>query len=223
MARQAVAQPRTSSLWLARDWSTRRIRRYLKRGLDIAVAGIGLLLVAPFLLAIALAIRIESPGRAMFRQRRIGLHGRTFGVYKFRTMIDGADELKTELRHQNGHNGVLFKLEADPRITRVGRFLRRFSLDELPQLLNVVRGEMSLVGPRPLPVEDCDFELDGMRTRLVVRPGLTGLWQVSGRSLLTDEEMIHLDHTYIARWSLALDATIVLRTIPAVISGRGAY
>lgn len=223
MARQAVARPRTSTLWIARDRSSQRVRRHLKRGLDIAAAGIGLLLAAPLFFAIALAIRIESPGRAMFRQKRLGLRGRTFGVFKFRTMIDGADGLKTELRHQNGHNGFLFKLEDDPRITRVGRFLRRFSLDELPQLINVLRGEMSLVGPRPLPVEDCDFELDGMRTRLVVRPGLTGLWQVSGRSLLTDEEMLHLDHSYIARWSLTLDATIVLRTIPAVISGRGAY
>lgn len=223
MARQAVARPRITSVLLARDWSTKRTRRLLKRGLDVVIAAFALAVVSPLLLAVALVIRLETPGRAMFRQQRLGLRGRTFGVYKFRTMIDGADELKNDLRHENGHNVVLFKLEDDPRITRVGRILRRFSLDELPQLLNVVRGEMSLVGPRPLPVEDCDHELDGMRTRLVVRPGLTGLWQVSGRSLLTDEEMLHLDHAYIAEWSLVLDASIVLRTIPAVLTGRGAY
>lgn len=223
MSRQAVAQPRTYSLRLVRVRSARRVRRYVKRVLDVFLAGIGLLLAAPFFLAIALAIRIESPGRAMFRKERMGLHGRTFGVFKFRTMIDGADYLKPELRHLNWSDGVLFKLEDDPRVTRVGRVLRRFFLDELPQLLNVVRGEMSLVGPRPLDVDDYDFELEGMRSRLAVRPGMTGLWQVSGGSSLGTEALIRLDHQYIASWSLLVDSWILLRTIPAVLMGRGAF
>lgn len=196
---------------------------FVKRCVDLFVGGVMLIVTAPIFLAIILAIRAESSGRAVFRQPRVGLGGRTFGLLKFRTMIDGAEELRDDLLYLNETNGILFKMRNDPRITRVGRILRRFSLDELPQLINVLQGEMSLVGPRPIAVEDYDFDRPGMRSRLMVKPGLTGLWQVSGRSELTEEEMVELDHAYLERSNLFLDVRILLLTISAVLNGRGAY
>jgi lipopolysaccharide/colanic/teichoic acid biosynthesis glycosyltransferase len=180
--------------------------------------------LAPVMLAIALVIMVESPGPALFRQTRVGKDGKLFTIFKFRTMCDGADLEHERLNAEVGDpSSVLFKLRSDPRVTRVGQFLRRYSLDELPQLLNVVRGDMSLVGPRPaLPTEVERYEPD-TRRRLAVRPGITGLWQVSGRSDLTWNESVRLDLRYVDNWSLAGDLRLVGRTFGAVVSHRGAY
>ncbi|MFF0575066.1 sugar transferase [Streptosporangium saharense] len=190
---------------------------------DKAAAGFALLLLAVPMLTIALLIRVTSPGPALFRQVRVGRGGREFDVVKFRTMVNDAERRKVELQQSNEFDGVLFKMRNDPRITRVGAFLRRYSLDELPQLLNVVRGEMSLVGPRPpLPSEVAQYGAD-VRRRLVVKPGMTGLWQVSGRSDLSWEESVRLDLRYVENWSLFLDLQILWKTWSAVIGGEGAY
>jgi exopolysaccharide biosynthesis polyprenyl glycosylphosphotransferase len=194
-----------------------------KRVFDLAVAGIGLLILSPIFLGVALAVRITSPGPVLYRQRRVGLRGRPFTMMKFRTMLTGSDAMIEQLRIQHGVADLMFKLPDDPRVTPVGRFLRRFSLDELPQLLNVVRGEMTLVGPRPpLPDEVAHYE-DWQFDRLEVRPGITGLWQVSGRSDLSFEECVRLDLFYIENWSLAYDLYIVAKTLPVLVSRRGAY
>ena len=159
----------------------------------------------------------------LYRDRRIGVGEREFGMLKFRTMVEGAAELQDELEDQNEAEGALFKIREDPRLTRVGRFLRRLSLDELPQVLNVLGGEMSLVGPRPLPVRDYR-RLEGWhRKRYNVLPGITGLWQISGRSSLTFDDLVRLDFYYIENWSIWLDISILVKTLPAVIAGRGAY
>jgi exopolysaccharide biosynthesis polyprenyl glycosylphosphotransferase len=183
-----------------------------------------LLLTSPVLLTIAALIRFTTPGPALFKQVRVGVHGREFAIYKFRTMVVDAEQKLIDLRDAADRgNDVLFKMKADPRITRVGGFLRRYSLDELPQLINVALGEMSLVGPRPpLPAEVARYESDAVR-RLHVRPGMTGLWQVSGRSDLTWEESLRLDLRYVDNCSLALDLSIMWRTIRAVFAGSGAY
>jgi exopolysaccharide biosynthesis polyprenyl glycosylphosphotransferase len=198
----------------------------VKRGMDFLGALMGLTLGAPLLGLIALAIRIDSPGPILFRQARVGAGGQLFEIYKFRSMRVGAeDELEesSELRKMNEADGPLFKIRDDPRLTRVGRFLRRTSLDELPQLWNVWRGEMSLVGPRPpIPAEVGNY-MEWHKKRLEVRPGMTGMWQVSGRSLLSFDEMVLLDIYYIENWSLWLDLKILLRTIPKVVFGEGAY
>jgi len=199
-----------------------------KRALDVLAAGLLLVGLAPVLLLLALAVRISSPGPALFRQQRVGCDGIRFSFYKFRTMYYGADESPHRVYYQQLVNGTArpigrsYKLEDDPRVTPVGRVLRRYSLDELPQLVNVLLGDMSLVGPRPpIPYE---VEFYGARElhRLSVKPGLTGLWQVSGRSTLSFQEMIELDLSYVARWSLTYDLLILLRTPWAVISGTGA-
>jgi lipopolysaccharide/colanic/teichoic acid biosynthesis glycosyltransferase len=175
------------------------------------------------LLLIVLLIEYDSPGPVLFRQVRVGRGGRLFTLYKFRSMRQGADEEKTTLSDRNQATGPLFKMRDDPRLTRVGRWLRRLSLDELPQFYNVLRGEMSLVGPRPpIPAEVEQYQ-DWHRRRLDVPPGVTGLWQVSGRSDLTFDEMVMLDLFYAENWSLLLDFKILLRTIPTVILGTGAY
>jgi exopolysaccharide biosynthesis polyprenyl glycosylphosphotransferase len=200
-------------------------RWLIKALFDRLGAGLALLLLSPALAACALAIRLdrEAPGPALFRQIRVGRHGRPFAIYKFRTMRDDAETLLADLQALNEHDGVLFKLRSDPRITRVGRILRRYSLDELPQLVNVLRGEMSLVGPRPpLPSEVAAYPED-MRRRLVVKPGLTGLWQVSGRADLPWEEAMRLDIRYVENWSLTLDLIILMRTASAVMRTSGAY
>ncbi len=197
----------------------------VKRAADLVLAGLGLAVALPLMLFIAVAIKVESRGPVFFRQRRVGLGGRHFMMWKFRTMRRDAESRLEEVAHLNAYgDGRLFKLARDPRVTRVGRLLRRFSLDELPQLFNVMAGDMSLVGPRPpLPAEVESYEPRHM-VRLSVVPGLTGPWQVSGRNLITDfEEVVRLERAYIERWSLRHDIEIMLRTIFVVLSGRGAY
>jgi len=195
----------------------------LKRTLDVVLAGAGLVLFAPLLGFIALVIRLDSPGPILFRQERVGRGGERFVLLKFRSMREDADCIVQELLALNEASGPIFKIRNDPRMTRVGRFLRRSSLDELPQLWNVLRGEMSLVGPRPpLPREVDQYEPWQLR-RLEAAPGLTGLWQVSGRSELSFDEMVMLDLYYVENWSLALDLRILVRTLPAVFRGGGAY
>jgi exopolysaccharide biosynthesis polyprenyl glycosylphosphotransferase len=192
----------------------------LKRGMDLVGSAIGLVLLAPLLSAIALAVKLTSPGPVFFRQTRIGRDGKEFRMVKFRTMFDGADEQKAELAELNEAEG-LFKIANDPRLTSVGRVLRRFSFDELPQLVNVLRGEMSLVGPRPLVTDD-DRRVEGwQRRRLALRPGMTGVWQVLGSSRVPLREMVKIDYLYGANWSLWLDMKILLRTIPYVVARRG--
>jgi exopolysaccharide biosynthesis polyprenyl glycosylphosphotransferase len=194
----------------------------LKSLFDRGMAVLALLLLSPVLAGMAVAIRLGGDGPALFRQTRIGKDGRPFVVLKFRTMVLNAEELRTGLVADT--TGVLFKIKNDPRITRVGRFLRRHSLDELPQLINVLRGDMSLVGPRPPLREEVEAYGDGdVRRRLVVKPGMTGLWQVSGRSDLSWDESVRLDLRYVENWSLALDLLIIWKTWSAVIKGSGAY
>jgi exopolysaccharide biosynthesis polyprenyl glycosylphosphotransferase len=196
---------------------------FVKRALDLLVASLVILVMAPAFLAIAIAVKLSTPGRVFFVQERIGLHRRRFPMFKFRSMHSGAEQRMQELARLNEVPGPVFKIRDDPRITRVGRFLRRTSLDELPQLFNVVRGEMSLVGPRPLPVRDYQgFTEDWHRRRFSVRPGLTCLWQVSGRSSIGFERWMELDMCYIDNWSLWLDLKILFRTVPALLRGRGA-
>ncbi len=200
------------------------VRRVLKAVLDRTIAAIVVVVCLPMVIAISLAIRVDSPGPILFRQKRVGARGEQFSMLKFRTMVVDAESRRTSLEAvADAGNSVMFKMRQDPRITRVGRLLRRYSLDELPQLVNVVRGEMSLVGPRPpLPQEVARYESDAVR-KLRVRPGLTGLWQVSGRSDLPWEESLRLDLWYVDNWSLVLDAQIIARTVRAVAGGSGAY
>ncbi len=195
----------------------------LKRVFDLIGATILLALLSPLLLAIVLAVRFTSRGPVLYRSTRRGIGQRPFPCLKFRTMHSDAEEQQADLEELNEATGALFKIREDPRLTRVGAFLRRFSLDELPQLVNVLRGEMSLVGPRPLPQRDYDMLEDWHRKRYLVLPGITGLWQVSGRSELDFDDLVNLDFIYLEHWSLALDLTIILKTIPAVLSRRGAY
>jgi exopolysaccharide biosynthesis polyprenyl glycosylphosphotransferase len=199
------------------------VRTLLKRGFDVAAAVAGLLLLAPLLAAIAAAIKLTSPGPVLFAQERYGLNRRIFRMYKFRTMVADAEALQESIEHLNEAAGPVFKIRDDPRVTPLGSLLRRTSLDELPQLLNVVTGDMSLVGPRPLPLRDVrHFSHAALMRRFSVRPGLTGLWQVSGRSELGFDEWIRLDLQYIDDWSIGLDLRILLRTLPAVVRGTGA-
>jgi exopolysaccharide biosynthesis polyprenyl glycosylphosphotransferase len=202
----------------------RRSARIAKRALDLFVSTGVLVALGPLFLAVALAIKIDSRGPVFFKQTRAGRHGRLFHVLKFRSMYADAEERKREFERVNDlRDGVMFKIHLDPRTTRVGRVLRRYSLDELPQLLNVVRGEMSLVGPRPLIVPETDALAEWQERRLELRPGLTGPWQISGRSDVPFEEMVRFDYQYVAGWSLARDIEILLATVPTVLSGRGAY
>jgi exopolysaccharide biosynthesis polyprenyl glycosylphosphotransferase len=189
---------------------------------DRVVAGVGLLLTAPLFAVLAIAIKISDPGPVFFRQARVGREGKTFKVWKFRTMYEDAEERLATLQDQNETDGLLFKIKNDPRVFPVGRVLRATSLDELPQLINVLRGEMSLVGPRPLPADDGDF-LGDVRRRLLVRPGITGLWQVSGRSDLSWDDAVRLDLYYVDNWSLAFDLSILWRTVGVVLRRKGAY
>jgi exopolysaccharide biosynthesis polyprenyl glycosylphosphotransferase len=195
----------------------------LKRTFDLLGATLLLVLLSPLLLAITIAVRISSRGPVLYRSTRRGIGQRPFPCLKFRTMHTDAEERQADLEELNEATGALFKIRQDPRLTPVGSILRRFSLDELPQLINVLRGEMSLVGPRPLPQRDYEMLEDWHRKRYLVLPGITGLWQVSGRSELDFDDLVHLDFIYLEHWSLALDLTILLKTIPAVISRRGAY
>ncbi|RFU23041.1 sugar transferase [Geodermatophilus marinus] len=198
-------------------------QRVVKGGIDRAAAAVALLLLAPVLLAIAVAVRADSPGPVLYRQERIGVNGRPFTILKFRSMVVDADRQVAALAGQNISDGLLFKMRVDPRVTPVGRWLRRFSLDELPQLLNVLAGSMSLVGPRPpLPAEVARYDTSVSR-RLLVKPGLTGLWQISGRSDLPWEDAVRLDLRYVENWSLALDVLILAKTVRAVVASSGAY
>lgn len=196
------------------------VRRVIKTCFDYMVAASLTLVLAPVLIGIAAVIKVTSPGPIFFRQVRLGIRGEEFRVWKFRTMRADAEALKAELENESG--GLLFKVKEDPRVTPVGRWLRRFSLDELPQLFNVLGGSMSLVGPRPLPEKLADFD-DAERRRLLVKPGITGLWQVSGRSDLSWEDSVRLDLSYVENWSPALDLIIMLRTVGALVRPRGAY
>jgi exopolysaccharide biosynthesis polyprenyl glycosylphosphotransferase len=191
----------------------------LKRALDVALLGIASIVLVPLFAVVALAIKLDSPGPVFFRQVRRGRGETTFRIWKFRTMWQDADRRKAEFAHLNKHNGAdprMFKIENDPRVTRVGRVLRRLSLDELPQLINVARGEMSLVGPRPLILEEDRFVADWARTRLEIQPGITGLWQVLGRSEIPFEEMVKMDYLYVTTWSLWRDLKLMAQTVPAL-------
>jgi exopolysaccharide biosynthesis polyprenyl glycosylphosphotransferase len=198
------------------DWLT-------KRTFDLVVSMLVVAAGLPLWLLIAAAIKLTSRGPVFYRDRRIGLGEQKFGMLKFRTMYADAANLQRELEQQNEASGALFKIRDDPRVTPVGRVLRRFSLDEIPQVLNVLWGEMSLVGPRPLPVRDYGLLQDWHRKRYLVLPGLTGLWQISGRSSLTFDDLVRLDFYYLENWSIWLDITILAKTVPAVLSSRGAY
>ncbi len=199
------------------------LRLFFKRTIDVVFSLASLLILSPVLLTIAAAIRITSPGPVLFRQTRCGLGGRRFTLYKFRSMHNNAEQMRAELHQLNELDGPVFKISDDPRITPVGRWLRRFSLDELPQLWNVLRGEMSFVGPRPAVPEEVEQYEDWQRRRLRMRPGLTCTWVLEGRSHVDFNRWMQLDLKYIDNWSLWLDAKIFLRTIPIVLSGRGAY
>jgi exopolysaccharide biosynthesis polyprenyl glycosylphosphotransferase len=197
--------------------------RIAKRILDVSVATGAVLLLSPLLLIAAIAIKITSPGPVFFLQERIGLNKRRFKIFKFRTMVPNAEKLMTVLEKQNEAKGPVFKIRNDPRITPIGKLLRRSSIDELPQLLNVLNGDMSLVGPRPLPVRDFEgFNEDWQRRRFSVKPGITCLWQVKGRSTISFDEWMLLDLQYMDEWSLWLDLKILARTVPAVLRGQGA-
>jgi exopolysaccharide biosynthesis polyprenyl glycosylphosphotransferase len=195
----------------------------VKRTFDLVVSGVIAIAGLPIWLLVALAIKLDSRGPVFYVDRRIGVGEREFGMLKFRTMVAGAAGQQAALEAENEASGALFKIRDDPRVTRAGRVLRRISLDELPQVVNVLRGEMSLVGPRPLPLRDYQLLDEWHRRRYLVLPGVTGLWQISGRSNLGFDDLVRLDFTYLENWSIWLDISIILRTIPAVLSKRGAY
>lgn len=209
----------TVLLWAIRS----KLSAAMKRVLDVAVSGVALVMAAPIFAITALAIKLDSPGPVFFRQTRVGMNGRHFACYKFRSMYTNAEAMKALLAAQNEADGPVFKMKRDPRVTRVGAIIRKFSIDELPQLLNVLQGEMSLVGPRPaLPKEVVQYQFEQLG-RLYALPGITGLQQVSGRSDLSFDRWTQLDLQYVSEQSLWQDVKILLKTIPAVISGRGAY
>jgi exopolysaccharide biosynthesis polyprenyl glycosylphosphotransferase len=195
----------------------------VKRTFDVAVSLLLLTVLSPLLLACVLAVRLTSRGPVLYRSWRPGIGGVPFACLKFRTMFQDADARQAELERHNEASGALFKIRHDPRVTRVGRMLRRYSIDELPQLINVLRGDMSLVGPRPLPQRDFDRLEDWHKKRYLVLPGITGLWQVSGRSDLDFDDLVRLDFLYLERWSVSLDLTILVKTVPAVLTRRGAF
>ena len=195
---------------------------FIKRFIDITISSFLLILLGLLFAFVAVLIKITSPGPVFFIQERVGLNKRRFRVYKFRTMVKHAEQEQAELEDLNEVMGAAFKITNDPRVTTVGKFLRKFSIDELPQFINVLKGDMSLVGPRPLPVRDYNcFDRDWHRRRFSVRPGITCLWQINGRHSITFERWMELDLEYIDRWSLLLDLTIIIRTIPAVLKGFG--
>ena len=198
------------------DWA-------VKRSFDVVVSGLIVVTGLPVWLAIAALIRLTSPGPVFYRDRRVGLHELEFGMFKFRTMYEDAAGRQAALEAANEASGPLFKIKNDPRVTRIGRVLRAFSIDEIPQVLNVLRGEMSLVGPRPLPIRDYVQLEDWHRKRYLVLPGMTGLWQVSGRIALSFDDLVRLDFYYLENWSIWLDISILAKTMPAVLARRGAY
>jgi len=197
---------------------------FIKRLIDV-VGGAALLVgLAPLLAVAAVLIKIDSPGPILFRQERIGLNKRRFQLLKFRTMVVGADQQQHGMEQLNEANGPVFKIKDDPRVTRLGKFLRRYSIDELPQLFNVLNGDMSLVGPRPLPVRDVErINVQWHKRRFSVRPGITCLWQVNGRSDVSFDHWVQMDLEYIDKWCLGLDIKILIKTVPVVLRGSGAY
>jgi exopolysaccharide biosynthesis polyprenyl glycosylphosphotransferase len=198
-------------------------QRVAKRLFDLTVSGILVVITLPLMALISLMVILDSPGPILFRQKRVGMGGAEFEMFKFRSMVPDAEQRLADLAELNDGHGVLFKMKQDPRVTRIGSVLRKYSLDELPQLFNILAGSMSLVGPRPpLPVEVAGYEQDVLR-RLLVKPGLTGLWQVSGRSNLSWQDSVRLDLYYVENWSLAGDVVIILRTARAVFLSTGAY
>ena len=194
---------------------------FVKRIMDLLLSAVALLLLWPLLLAIALAVKLESPGPVIYASLRAGKKGQKFVCYKFRTMVDGADELKDSLRRYNERQDPFFKIAEDPRVTRLGRFLRKYSLDELPQFWNVLKGDMSLVGPRPHPLDDYARYRPEDHRRLEVKPGITGLWQVIARRDPSFETCLKLDLEYMKSWNLLLDFKILMRTVPGVLAGEG--
>jgi lipopolysaccharide/colanic/teichoic acid biosynthesis glycosyltransferase len=195
----------------------------VKRSFDFVGAIVLIVLLSPLLLTIAIAVFVTSRGPVLYRSIRPGMGGEPFACFKFRTMRSDADQMQADLESLNEASGALFKIRRDPRLTPIGRLLRRYSLDELPQLFNVVLGQMSLVGPRPLPQRDFEQLEEWHKKRYLVLPGLTGLWQVSGRSELDFDDLVRLDFLYLERWSVGLDLSILLKTVPAVLSRRGAF
>jgi exopolysaccharide biosynthesis polyprenyl glycosylphosphotransferase len=223
IARSRVVELDGDAHVTAHSGSTNAGALLAKRGLDIIVSALLLVLFAPLLAAVALLVKLNSEGPALFRQERIGLNKRRFRIYKFRTMVVNAEKMMAELEKMNEVSGPVFKIKNDPRLTGMGGFLRRTSIDELPQLINVLTGDMSLVGPRPLPVRDYEgFSEDWQRRRFSIRPGITCLWQVNGRSVTSFDKWMELDLQYMDEWSLWLDLKILAQTIPAVLKGSGA-
>jgi exopolysaccharide biosynthesis polyprenyl glycosylphosphotransferase len=224
--KQARAKPATSdydSLITLHAGAMQGWALVIKRVLDTMISLSCIILFAPILLIAAALIKLTSPGPILFVQKRVGLNKRLIPVYKFRTMVANAEQKQAELEHLNEVGGPVFKIKNDPRVTHIGKFLRKTSVDELPQLFNVLKGDMSLVGPRPLPVRDYrGFNLDWQRRRFSIRPGITCLWQVNGRSSVSFDRWMELDLEYIDRWSVWLDLQILIRTIPAVLKGSGA-
>jgi exopolysaccharide biosynthesis polyprenyl glycosylphosphotransferase len=221
-ARPAEAHPSPDGFQHYLPIKPRPARMALKRLFDVCASGAALVVLAPPLLLVAALIKLTSRGPVLFRQVRVGLGGRPFFMLKFRSMVVDAEKLKASLASRNEQQGPVFKIRQDPRITPLGRILRKFSIDELPQLVNVLRGEMSIVGPRPpVPSEVSRYE-PWQRRRLSVRPGLTCIWQVSGRNQITFEEWMYLDMRYIDHWSLGSDLALVFKTVPVVVTGRGA-
>ncbi|HET6494053.1 MAG TPA: sugar transferase [Thermoleophilia bacterium] len=200
-----------------------RFNVFAKRAFDLLVGGIIFLCFLPVLAVMAIVIKLESRGPVFFRQERMGRGGKPFMILKFRSMRRGADELREELTDQNEYSGPMFKMRSDPRVTRIGEFIRRWSIDELPQIINVMKGDMSLVGPRPLWVEEARQVNGWTQKRLDITPGITGLWQVLGRSDIPFDEMVKLDYMYVTGWSLSWDIKLLLQTVPAVLAKRGAY
>ena len=200
-----------------------RFNMAVKRGFDLVVGGFLCLFILPLVGVLGVLIKLDSKGPVFYRQARMGRGARPFRIFKLRSMRVGADQLRMELADQNEYSGPMFKMKEDPRVTRVGGLLRRWSLDELPQILNVMKGEMSLVGPRPLWVEEAKQCRGWTQKRLDITPGITGLWQVLGRSDIPFDEMVKLDYMYVTGWSLSWDIKLLLQTLPAVLEKRGAY
>lgn len=223
LARSRADQFEDDTIITLTNGRMRGVSHFFKRMLDIAASFAGILLLVPLVLVVGLWIKFTSPGPVFFVQDRVGLNKRRFRLCKFRTMVADAEKRLAELEDLNEVSGPVFKIKDDPRITPIGKFLRKMSIDELPQLINVLKGDMSLVGPRPLPVRDYEgFDEDWHRRRFSVRPGITCLWQVNGRSNTSFDDWMKLDMEYIDHWSLALDLKILLKTIPAVLKGSGA-
>lgn len=200
------------------------IYEILKRGIDILISSIGLILLSPIFIIIAILIKVEDPrGTVFFGQERTGIFPNTFKMYKFRSMVHNAEELLEELKSKNEMDGPVFKIKDDPRITRVGKFIRKTSLDELPQLINVLKGDMSLVGPRPALISEVEQYNDYQRQRLAIKPGITCYWQVSGRNNIGFEEWVELDLKYIRERSITLDIKLILMTIPALLGDKNAF